>query len=269
MSDEAFVGPAADSPAGPLFDPVGDATGDAVHDPVADPVDGATVDAAVLALRPDYRALLLLVEGVRGGPPDPRSERLLREAEQSSAGIDVSGEPDPQVGAWQEAYRSFGAKPSRTRSSLDALRRRAAAGLPRVDRITDTYNALSVLRGFPIGGEDADRYEGPPRLVRAIGDEIFDTMADGAPAVEHPEPGEVVWRDDAGVTCRRWNWRQGVRTRLVGATTRALFIVDALDPATDDDLHALADELVSELALDVTPLVSRRRVLSAADPGRG
>jgi DNA/RNA-binding domain of Phe-tRNA-synthetase-like protein len=32
--------------------------------------------------------------------------------------------------------------------------------------------------------------------------------------MEHPEPGEVIWRDDDGVTCRCWNWRQCVRTRI-------------------------------------------------------
>ena len=31
-----------------------------------------------------------------------------------------------------------------------------------------------------------------------------------------------------GITCRRWNWRQCVRTRLSQGTTDALFIIDAL-----------------------------------------
>ena len=44
-------------------------------------------------------------------------------------------------------------------------------------------------------------------------DEPFDTTADGAAVIEHPDPGEVVWCDDAGVTCR-WNWRQAQRTAL-------------------------------------------------------
>jgi DNA/RNA-binding domain of Phe-tRNA-synthetase-like protein len=32
--------------------------------------------------------------------------------------------------------------------------------------------------------------------------------------MDQPEPGEVIWRDDDGVTCRCWNWRQCVRTRI-------------------------------------------------------
>lgn len=52
----------------------------------------------------------------------------------------------PHVAAWREAYKSFGAKPQRTRNSLESLLRRAASGLPRVNRLTDLYNAISVLR---------------------------------------------------------------------------------------------------------------------------
>ena len=139
---------------------------------------------------------------------------------------------------WREAYRAFGAKPQRTRNSLEALLRRAASGLPRVNRLTDIYNAVSVLHQLPLGGEDLNRYSGAPRLVRATGTEPFDTVADGAVVVEHPEPGEVVWCDDAGVTCRRWNWRQARRTQLSDDTTTALFILDALDPITDEALQS-------------------------------
>ena len=76
----------------------------------------------------------------------------------------------PHVAAWREAYRAFGAKPQRTRNSLEALLRRAASGLPRVNRLTDLYNAVSVLHQLPLGGEDLTRYAGAPRLVRATGD---------------------------------------------------------------------------------------------------
>jgi DNA/RNA-binding domain of Phe-tRNA-synthetase-like protein len=179
-------------------------------------LDGAQVDGAVLALRPDYRAMLVAVDGLLPGPGDPASEELLRAAE-TAAGEALRDRPAdqlPHVAAWREAYRAFGAKLQRTRNSLEALLRRAVAGLPRVNRLTDIYNAVSVLHQIPLGGEDLTRYSGAPRLVRAAGTEPFDTVADGADFIEHPDPGEVVWCDDAGVTCRRWNWRQARRTQL-------------------------------------------------------
>jgi DNA/RNA-binding domain of Phe-tRNA-synthetase-like protein len=212
-------------------------------------LDQAAVDAAVSALRPDYRALLLAVDGIEPGPGDAVSERLLQQAEASArqALAQRPVEELPHVAAWREAYRAFGAKPQRTRNSLEALLRRADAGLPRVNRLTDVYNAVSVLHQVPLGGEDLDRYAGPPRLVRASGQEPFDTTAGGQTVVEHPDAGEVVWCDDAGVTCRRWNWRQAKRTQLTDGTTAGLFILDALGPVTDEALGAAADDLVEQL----------------------
>ena len=94
---------------------------------------------------------------------------------------------------------------------------------------------------------DLAAYAGPLRLVRAAGDEDFDTFADGAAVVEHPLPGEVVWRDDRGVTCRRWNWRQCARTRITGTTTDAVFILDGLGALGVDGLRAAGDDLAGLL----------------------
>lgn len=210
---------------------------------------GGYVDAEVFALRPDYRAMLVAVDGVVPGPSNELSDSLLRAAEATASELLRERPVDqlPHVAAWREAYRAFGAKPQRTRNSLEALLRRAASGLPRVNRLTDIYNAVSVLHQIPLGGEDLSRYIGAPRLVRATGQEPFDTVADGAVVIEHPDPGEVVWRDDVGVTCRRWNWRQGRRTQLGENTTTALFVLDALSPTTDEALAAAAEELVGHL----------------------
>ena len=218
-------------------------------DDLDDYLSGAEVAPEVWDLRPDYRAMLLAVSGIEPGPSDAMSEALLQVAETSArAALAESPVEDlPHVAAWREAYRAFGAKPQRTRNSLEALLRRAASGLPRVNRLTDIYNAISVSHQLPLGGEDLSRYAGPPRLLRATGAEPFDTTADGAEVIEHPEPGEVVWCDDAGVTCRRWNWRQARRTQLHDGTTAALFIIDVLDPVNDHEVTVATDELVGHL----------------------
>ena len=226
---------------------------------------GAFVDSAVFALRPDYRALLLAVDGIVPGPGDQDSDALLQAA-QAAARRALNGGPAeelPHVAAWREAYRAFGAKPQRTRNSLEALLRRAESGLPRVNRLTDYYNAVSVLHQIPLGGEDLTRYAGPPRLVRATGAEPFDTVADGLAVTEHPDPGEVVWCDEAGVTCRRWNWRQARRTQLREDTSAALFILDALDPVTDQELRAAADDLLARLTRLGPGVRAARRLIAA------
>jgi len=226
---------------------------------------GAEIAREVLALRPDYRVLLLVADGLTGGPSDAGSDALLIEAEREASARTTRIDELEHVAQWREAFRSFGAKPQRTRNSVEALLRRVPDGLPRVNRLTDVYNAVSVLHIVPIGGEDLDRYVGPPRLVRATGDEAFDTVAAGEPVVESPEPGEVVWRDDAGVTCRRWNWRQCQRTQLTDRTTTALFILDCLAAAGDTGALAAGADLREHLAATNPDARFAQRLL----PGNG
>lgn len=230
-------------------------------------LDGASVAPEVFALRPDYRALLLIVDGIKPGPSDETSEALLKSAEESAretaAKIPVT--EIPHVASWRDAYKAFGWKPQKYRNSLEALTRRVTpdAGLPRVNRLTDIYNALSVKRQIPLGGEDLDKYVGSPRCIRATGKEDFVTSVKGEKVIEHPDVGEVVWCDGLGVTCRRWNWRQGPRTALTDDTTSTLFIMDALDPFTDDMLNEVADELVEALQQPGVELKVVRKLFKA------
>jgi DNA/RNA-binding domain of Phe-tRNA-synthetase-like protein len=191
------------------------------------------IDDAVYALRPDFAALALTAEGLSNGPSRPRTAEPAAEW------------ADAHVAAWREAYRGFGVNPRRARPSVDALLRRPAQ--PEINRVVDAYNAISVRYALPVGGEDLDAYAGPARLVRAQGDEPFETVRDGAPVVEHPDAGEVIWRDDAGVTCRRWNWRQCTRTHITERTKNALFLLERLAPFPVELLAAAGRELAAEL----------------------
>ena len=151
--------------------------------------------------------------------------------------VDAAALDHPHLAAWRDAFRAFGAK--RYRCSAEALIARID-DFPRVNRLVDAYNAVSVRWAVPVGGEDIDRVVGPVRLVFASGGEPFEG---GDP----PKPGEVVWADDAGVTCRRWNWRQGVRTRLREDTRRAYFLFDALPELDDAALAGAMDDLCERL----------------------
>jgi DNA/RNA-binding domain of Phe-tRNA-synthetase-like protein len=202
------------------------------------------VDAAVRELRPDAAVLAITAEGLVNGPSDDLTREWLAAAAKTAEAERAAA--DPHLDAWRDAYRAFGSKPQRTRPSVDALLRRVD-DLPAISKVVDAYNAVSVQHVLPVGGEDLDAYQGPARLVRATGDEPFDTVAGGEPAVEHPAEGEVVWRDDAGVTCRRWNWRQCVRTRVTEDTVNALFLLERLAPYPVERLRAAGDDLAGKL----------------------
>lgn len=226
-------------------------------------LDAASIAPEVFTLRPDYRALLLIVDGIKPEPSNDDSERMLQEAETSARNA-LGSKPVtelPHIAAWREAYKAFGAKPNKFRNSLEALTRRAEKGLPRVNRLTDVYNAISVKHQMPLGGEDLAKYVGPPHLKRASGEEKFEVNADGKVVADPPDVGEVVWCDDEGVTCRRWNWRQGPRTALTGETTSALFILDVLEPMTDEMVQTAADELVEALQKGCPDAVVAKRLM--------
>lgn len=210
-----------------------------------------TVSDEVRALVPGFTHLAVEAHGLVNGPSDEASSALLDDATRRLAERLAGQAPDkdPHIAAWRAAYTAFGAKPSRTRNSAEALAKRALAdgGLPRINRLVDAYNAISVAHLIPAGGEDLDRIKGGMRLVRATGDEPFVTVAGGEETVEHPEPGEIVWCDDAGVTCRRWNWRQGPRTRIDDDTVNAIFLLESLAPMTREELLAAGEELAESL----------------------
>jgi DNA/RNA-binding domain of Phe-tRNA-synthetase-like protein len=204
------------------------------------------VAAAIFALRPDFRALSIHAQGVANSVGTAETAGALVQACRAPC-----AEPwaEAHREAWREAYRAFGAKPQRTPCSAEALLKRVLRDgtLPSVNAVVDLYNAVSLRFAIPVGGENAEAYAGAPHLVRATGSERFETMQSGAPLSEAPEPGEVVWRDELGVTCRRWNWRQGTRTRIEVTTTRMWFVLEALDPMPDAALLEAGAEVMRGL----------------------
>ena len=199
----------------------------------------------IFELRPDYTALSVVADGVRNADRHPLSDAILAAA----CGAPPPDWAEAHLEAWRAAYRAFGAKPQRTPCSAEALMRRVQSdgGLPAINAAVDLYNGLSVRFALPIGGENLAAYAGPPRLCRATGEETFDTLRDGAPYAETVPAGEVIWSDDRGATCRRWNWRQGVRTRIDMATTRMWFILERLEPMPVAALVEAAGLLVDAL----------------------
>ncbi|MFD5856003.1 B3/B4 domain-containing protein [Streptomyces chartreusis] len=210
-----------------------------------------TVSDEVRALVPGFTHVAVEAHGLVNGPSTDASSALLDDAARRLA-VRLAGRApheDPHMAAWRQAYTAFGSKPSRTRNSAEALAKRALseAGLPRINLLVDVYNAISVAHLVPVGGEDTDHIEGGMHLVRATGEEDFVTVVGGEQVIEHPDAGEIVWRDEAGVTCRRWNWRQGPRTRLTEETVSGIFLLESLAPMPVADVETAAEELADLL----------------------
>lgn len=206
-----------------------------------------SISPELARIAPGFRALSIYVKSAPLRDAEP-GKRALKEACQAV----LEGQPawaENHLNAWGDVFKAFGAKPKRTPCSAEALRKRVLRDgtMAALDPVVDLYNAVSLRYAVPVGGENFAAYSGLPRLVIAEGTEAFDAMKEGMPTVESPEPGEVIWRDDIGVTCRRWNWRQGVRTRLSAADKEMWFILESLPEMPLDELHAAGKMLTDGL----------------------
>ncbi|WP_392431314.1 B3/4 domain-containing protein [Yersinia sp. HM-2024] len=213
----------------------------------------------VYAIAPGFRALSIYVQAAPVLNPQV-GETALKEA----CDAVLAGAPewaDSHLAAWAEVFQAFGAKPKRTPSSADALRKRVLRDgtMAALDPVVDLYNAVSLRYAVPVGGENISAYQGAPRLTVAEGTEPFDTVKEGVPAVEYPSRGEVIWCDDAGVTCRRWNWRQGIRTRLSVEAQHMWFILESLPQMPLEQLHEAGkmltdglEQMMPDLVFEVT-----------------
>ena len=133
----------------------------------------------------------------------------------------------PAIAKWREVYKSFGAKPSKYRNSAEALLKSALTrGIPSINKLVDIYNYISLKYTMTVGGEDIEKIEGCLVLDLAKGDEEFYSI--GSKENDHPKEGEVVYKDNKGIICRRWNWREADRTKLTEETKDAVIVIENL-----------------------------------------
>lgn len=149
----------------------------------------------------------------------------------------------PHIAAWRTAYKKFGSDPHQHRCSAESLVRRVLKGdsIPHINKLVDLYNYISLKYVIPVGGEDTDAIRGTLRLAFADGTEQFIRL--NGTENEPPEKGEVVYKDDEGVLCRRWNWREADRTKLTPDTTNAIIVLDALVPVERAHMERATREL--------------------------
>jgi DNA/RNA-binding domain of Phe-tRNA-synthetase-like protein len=139
----------------------------------------------------------------------------------------------PGIIVWRLAYKRFGIKSTRYRCSVERLVKNALADReqPVINTFVDAYNAVSLSHVFPIGADDLDRLDGDLFFRPTRDGDTFVDMAggDGDEAGENPlKPGEIVYTDATKVLCRRWNWRQDVRSLVQPETRRVVLTVQSL-----------------------------------------
>lgn len=204
------------------------------------------VTPEIFELFPDAVLGVVIARGIdNAGDPTAVFAELRRQEERAReayAGVAIT--EHPRIACWREAYRQFGAKPKDYPSSIENLMRRVLKGhaLPHINTLVDLYNTVSLRHILPMGGEDLDRIEGDVLLTQA-GEEEAPVRMLGEPEEKAPRPGEVIYKDDVGAICRRWNWKEADRTKLTPETRNAVLVVERLPPVTRDQLAEAAEEL--------------------------
>ncbi|MBU0577959.1 hypothetical protein KJ742_07475 [Patescibacteria group bacterium] len=194
---------------------------------------------------PDFIDGILVVKNIDNNGTNPEITELLRKIEKEIREItDIeSVNSHPKIAAWREAHRKFGNNPKKSPPSVQAIFGRVYKGgeLPIINKLVDLYNYISLKYVVPAGGENLDKCVGDIELTYADGDEEFIELE----SVENrpPETGEVVYKDQAGVICRKFNWREADRTKLSENTKNAVLVIEGLSPVTRDELQRTLDEL--------------------------
>jgi DNA/RNA-binding domain of Phe-tRNA-synthetase-like protein len=172
---------------------------------------------------------------------------------------------DSHIKSWREAYRSFGAKPSEFRSSIEAMLRRALRNdpLPTINALVDIGNVISLRHLVPVGGHAIDVVEDNIELRIANGGENF--IPFGSDELEHPLAGEIIFAEGNTVLTRRWTWRQANHTLTLLGTRAIEFNVDGLPPVPAAQIEQACKEIV-ELVGQFCGGATRYEILSQNHP---
>lgn len=193
---------------------------------------------------------VVILHGIDNAQDRPEIPAALREAAAALPGK-FSGAPvieHPYIAPWREAYRKFGAKPKDYPSSVENLARRVLNGatIGHINNLVSLYNTICLKYILPVGGEDLDKIVGDVRLT-AAGDDEPAVVLLGEKEARAPRPGEIIYTDDVGAICRRWNWKEADRTKLTAETQNAFLVIEALPPVPREVVETAIRELAESV----------------------
>jgi len=202
-------------------------------------------DPAVLKRFPAVVGGVIHATGITNGPTPPDLAAAF-DAESIAVRARIGTTPLselPALAAWRRVFRGFGVDPTQYRSAAEALLRRLTkqGELSSIGTLVDLANLVSIRHALPVAVFDLGGISGATIVRFARGDERWTDL--GSSATEHPEPGEVIFVDEADVvSARRWCWRQSASSAVRLHTTEILVTVEGHhETASDDVAEALGD----------------------------
>jgi DNA/RNA-binding domain of Phe-tRNA-synthetase-like protein len=212
----------------------------------------------------DFPELVAGVVSADGITPDVSAgDRVAEYTAIASGRLAAATESErPEIRAWRRAFARMGLKPTQYRCASEALLRRLRkeGALPQVHPLVDVCNAVSAAFAIPVAVFDLARVTGHLHVRYAAGDEDYLTFSG---QTEHPDPGEVIFADQAGqVHARRWTNRQSGRSAVSDPTAAVLIVAEAMHDSASNDVPELIAAVAGELkavwsATPVTAMLSQ------------
>jgi DNA/RNA-binding domain of Phe-tRNA-synthetase-like protein len=202
--------------------------------------------------------------------PAPAELTAAFHAEQASVRERIGDAPLselPTLAAWRGVFRSFGVNPTKYRSAAEALLRRLTkeGEIPSINALVDLANLVSIRYALPVAVFDQRDVSGGTTVRLAHGGEAWDDL--GSSRTVHPEPGEVIFSDDAeNVSARRWCWRQSKASAASEDTTDILVTVEGHHAAAPDDIDRAVRDIEALLGSYALPATVYAEVLDATRP---
>lgn len=195
-----------------------------------------SIDRAIFGTNSDFALVGLAAEGIDAQHVAAISGALLadstRQVREVYSGVEELAATAP-IARWREAYRQEGLKPSRFRSSIESLIRRAARGdSVAVSPLVDLYNGVSLRFRIPLGAVDLallPEQDIQFRHARPGADRFAPLGGDG---VDFPLSTNLpIYASGNEVLCWGFNCRDSRVTALRPETESALFLTEVIDPS--------------------------------------
>lgn len=206
------------------------------------------VDSTIFTQFPEVQLGVVIAKNINNTGENQEIKNLLKH-EESKLLEKIGDAPiveHPNIISWREVYRKFGAKPKDYPSSIENLTRSILKGetVRHINTLVDLYNVISLRYLVPVGGEDLEKISGDITLTFATDHEQPIQLL-GEKESRAPHTGEVIYKDNNGAICRRWNWKEADRTKLTEATRSCILVIEALPPITTEQLKQIIQDLAS------------------------
>jgi DNA/RNA-binding domain of Phe-tRNA-synthetase-like protein len=226
-------------------------------------------DSQILARYPGVVGGVVHAAGLANGPSSDDLSAAFG-SEQAAALGRIGSTPlseVPSLAAWRRVFRGFGVDPTAYRSAAEAMLRRLTkqGSIPSINALVDIGNLVSIRYALPVAVFDRRAMTGGTTVRFATGDEAFTDLGSGRR--EAPEPGEVIFTDEAGlVSARRWCWRQSAESASGPETTEVLVTVEGHHDGAGEDVAAAVADLETLLRAHAPPVALASGIVTASSP---